>query len=126
MIVINARFLTQEIRGVQRFAEQVCLALKRLRNDVIFVAPHNIKLHDSAKALDVQIIGRNTGHLWEQVDLPLYLLRHGRPLLQHGPGEPQHLLHRNVRETSDVLCRLTRTDPGLNVTRRQRRLHIHR
>lgn len=81
MIVINARFLTQEIRGVQRFAEQVCLALKRLRSDVIFVAPHNIKMHESAKALDVQIIGRNTGHLWEQVDLPLYLLRQGRPLL---------------------------------------------
>ena len=81
MIVINARFLTQEIRGVQRFAEQICLALKRLRSDVVFVAPYNIKLHESAKALDVQIIGRNTGHLWEQVDLPLYLLRHGRPLL---------------------------------------------
>jgi glycosyltransferase involved in cell wall biosynthesis len=38
-------------------------------------------MHESAKVLDVQIIGRNTGHLWEQVDLPLYLLRHGRPLL---------------------------------------------
>ena len=25
MIVINARFLTQELRGVQRFAEQICL-----------------------------------------------------------------------------------------------------
>lgn len=81
MIVINARFLTQELRGVQRFAEQICLALKQQRNDLVFVAPHDIKMSESAKALDVQCIGHNSGHLWEQVDLPLYLMRHGRPLL---------------------------------------------
>jgi glycosyltransferase involved in cell wall biosynthesis len=81
MIVINARFLTQELRGVQRFAEQTCLALKRLRDDLIFVAPHGIKMSESAKALDVQCIGHNRGHLWEQLDLPLYLMRQGRPLL---------------------------------------------
>jgi glycosyltransferase involved in cell wall biosynthesis len=81
MIVINARFLTQELRGVQRFAEQICLALKQLRNDVVFVAPHGIQMHESAKALDVQCIGRHSGHLWEQLDLPLYLRRQGNPLL---------------------------------------------
>lgn len=81
MIVINARFLTQELRGVQRFAEQTCLALKQLRDDVVFVAPHGIKMHDSARALDVQCIGRHGGHLWEQLDLPLYLRRQGNPLL---------------------------------------------
>ncbi|HEY0288856.1 MAG TPA: glycosyltransferase family 1 protein [Pseudomonas sp.] len=81
MIVINARFLTQELRGVQRFAEQTCLALKQLRDDVVFVAPHGIKMHESAKTLDVQCIGRNSGHLWEQLDLPLYLKRNANPLL---------------------------------------------
>lgn len=81
MIVINARFLTQELRGVQRFAEQTCLALKELRDDLIFVAPHGIKMIESAKALDVQYIGRNRGHLWEQLDLPFYLARKGNPLL---------------------------------------------
>jgi glycosyltransferase involved in cell wall biosynthesis len=81
MIVINARFLTQELRGVQRFAEQICLALKQLRNDVVFVAPHGIQMHETAKALDVQCIGRHSGHVWEQVDLPLYLRRQGNPLL---------------------------------------------
>ncbi|MEB0042410.1 MULTISPECIES: glycosyltransferase family 1 protein [unclassified Pseudomonas] len=81
MIVINARFLTQELRGVQRFAEQTCLALKQIRNDLVFVAPHGIKMHESARALDVQCIGRNSGHLWEQLDLPLYLRRQGNPLL---------------------------------------------
>lgn len=81
MIVINARFLTQELRGVQRFAEQICLALKQLRDDVVFVSPHGIQMHESAKALDVQCVGRHSGHLWEQLELPRYLRRHGNPLL---------------------------------------------
>ncbi len=81
MIVINARFLTQEMRGVQRFAEQLCLQLKTLRDDLVFVAPQNICLHESAKRLQVRRIGRHRGHLWEQVDLPLWLARNGNPPL---------------------------------------------
>ncbi|KPW45735.1 Glycosyl transferase, group 1 family protein [Pseudomonas syringae pv. philadelphi] len=81
MIFINSRFLTQDVSGVQRYAEQMCRALQRLRNDLIFVAPRNIRLHDCAKTLDVQHIGHATGHLWEQVDLPLHLKRKGNPLL---------------------------------------------
>jgi glycosyltransferase involved in cell wall biosynthesis len=81
MIVFNARFLTQELRGVQRFAEQICLALKTMRNDLVFVTPTGISMHESARRLDAQCIGRHGGHLWEQLDLPLYLLRNGNPLL---------------------------------------------
>ncbi len=81
MIFINSRFLTQDVSGVQRYAEQMCLALKKLRNDLVFIAPHGIRLHESAKALDVQCIGHNKGHLWEQLDLPLYLRRQKNPLL---------------------------------------------
>jgi len=81
MIVINARFLTQEIRGVQRFAEQLCLELGKLRSDLLFVAPHDVHLRDSATQLNVRRIGRNRGHLWEQLDLPLWLARNGRPPL---------------------------------------------
>ncbi|OUM08117.1 glycosyl transferase family 1 [Pseudomonas syringae] len=81
MIFINSRFLTQDISGVQRYAEQMCRALKRLRKDLVFVAPRAIRLHDCARALDAQRIGYTTGHLWEQIDLPLYLKRQGSPLL---------------------------------------------
>lgn len=81
MIVINARFLTQEMRGVQRFAEQISLQLKCLRDDLVFVAPYDIHLHDSAEQLQVRRIGRHRGHLWEQLDLPLWLARNGSPPL---------------------------------------------
>ncbi len=81
MVVINARFLTQELRGVQRFAEQVSLALQARRPDLVFVCPDRIRMHDTAKRLNVQTIGRHGGHLWEQLDLPRYLHRQGSPLL---------------------------------------------
>lgn len=82
MIVINARFLTQQLSGVQRFAEQISLSLARLRSDVHFVAPPGEILRpEIASQLNVEQIGRNSGHLWEQVDLPLWLARRGRPLL---------------------------------------------
>ncbi|MBS66996.1 MAG: glycosyl transferase family 1, partial [Pseudomonas sp.] len=63
MIAINARFLTQETRGVQRFAEQVCLELAAMRKDLTFVAPDDIRMHASAERLQVRRIGRNHGHL---------------------------------------------------------------
>lgn len=81
MIVINARFLTQNLTGVQRYAEQISLALKQLRDDVVFVTPHDVRSHQTADVLQARCIGRNRGHLWEQIDLPLYLRRQGNPLL---------------------------------------------
>lgn len=81
MIAINARFLTQETRGVQRFAEQVCLELGAMRKDLTFLAPQDIRMHTSAERLQVRRVGRNRGHLWEQIDLPLWLAKHGHPPL---------------------------------------------
>ena len=50
--------------------------------EVAFVAPKDIIHTDIANELGAQVIGRNTGHLWEQVDLPLYMARTKRaPLL---------------------------------------------
>lgn len=82
MIVINARFLTQSMTGVQRFAVEICLLLKKaLGNDVKFVSPANILQKDYAELLEVEIVGTHQGHVWEQWDLPRYLKNNGSPLL---------------------------------------------
>lgn len=47
----------------------------------MFVAPHDIRLHKSAEQLGARRIGRHRGHLWEQVDLPLWLAKQGSPPL---------------------------------------------
>lgn len=82
MIIVNARFLTQSMTGVQRFAVEICLELKKLFGEQIkFVAPDAIVLKDYAEALGVEVIGTHQGHLWEQWDLPRYLRMQGSPLL---------------------------------------------
>lgn len=80
-IFVNARFLTQPISGVQRYGIECSRKIKNLHQDVVFVAPKDILHTDIAKELNVIIIGRNTGHLWEQLDLPFYLARHKYPPL---------------------------------------------
>ncbi|SNR60834.1 glycosyltransferase family 4 protein [Desulfurobacterium atlanticum] len=80
-ILINSRFLTQKITGTQRFAIEISLQLKKLMLNVVFVSPRNILHTKIANELNVKTIGVNTGHLWEQVDLPVYLKKVGNSLL---------------------------------------------
>ncbi len=72
-IFVNARFLTQALSGVQRYAIECSRQIKKLHQDTIFLTPHNVIQTDIAKELGAVVVGRRTGHLWEQVDLPLYL-----------------------------------------------------
>ena len=82
MLVINARFLTQKLTGVQRFAYEISLRLKnRFGDEVVFLAPKNIIQHEMAERLGVKTVGNLTGYAWEQIELPLWLWRHGTPKL---------------------------------------------
>lgn len=80
-IYINARFLTQKITGSQRFAIEISKQLKKINPSIKFATPKNIIHTDLAKLLEAEIIGKNMGHVWEQIDLPLYLRSKGNPLL---------------------------------------------
>lgn len=82
MIVVNARFLTQQVTGVQRFSIELSVRLKRIfGSEISFVAPQNIIQEDIAEELSVIKVGTHIGHFWEQWDLPNYLNRVGKPLL---------------------------------------------
>ena len=81
MLIVNARFLTQKITGVQRYAIEICIQLKKIKPQIIFVSPKNILEEEVASKLGVVKIGTSNGHRWEQVDLPLYLKKQGSPLL---------------------------------------------
>lgn len=82
MLFVNARFLTQNITGVQRFAIEISKQLKfKLGDGVLFLSPKNIVHDEIAEDLCVRTIGKNGGHIWEQLDLPVYIKREGNPLL---------------------------------------------
>lgn len=72
MLVVNARFLTQDLTGVQRFAIEICKQLIKQYPNISFVSPKNIVHQEIADLLNVKTIGKFKGHLWEQIDLPVY------------------------------------------------------
>lgn len=81
MIVVNARFLDQKITGVQRFAIEISKELDKLRDDVFFLCPKNSINRADLEILNAKEIGWFHGHLWEQIDLPFFLLKNKLPLL---------------------------------------------
>jgi glycosyltransferase involved in cell wall biosynthesis len=80
-LAINSRFLTQPITGVQRYAIEISLQIRERYPSATFLCPQGILQHEVAAQLDAVKIGKNNGHLWEQIDLPLYLLQRGNPTL---------------------------------------------
>lgn len=81
-VYINARFLTQEITGVQRFAIEISKRINSRGLECVFIAPNNNIIHkELSLELNVKHIGWTSGYFWEQVELPLYLYSKGIPLL---------------------------------------------
>jgi glycosyltransferase involved in cell wall biosynthesis len=80
-IIVNARFLTQPVTGVQRFAIEVSKRLKQKLPDIEFIAPPHIIHQELAASLQVVTYGRFNSHYWEQIELPVYLRKQGNPLL---------------------------------------------
>lgn len=81
VVVVNGRFLTQPRTGVQRFAEGILGGLVDAGYDVRIVVPSSSPVLAEYREFAVTNIGRLTGHFWEQVELPGYLVGLGRPLL---------------------------------------------
>ena len=77
-IVINGRFLSQRATGVQRVAQEFTRALDRLLTRGgypgtrvrLVVPPDADATILGLKSITVDIQGRGSGHLWEQVSLP--------------------------------------------------------
>lgn len=79
-IYINGRFLTQRITGVQRYALEITRALDSLisddknlqKHEYIVIAPKKVLY--SIKLKNIQVIQKGVlkGHLWEQLELPIY------------------------------------------------------
>ncbi|MEO1131236.1 MAG: glycosyltransferase family 1 protein [Cyanobacteria bacterium J06639_1] len=86
-IYINARFLSQRLTGVQRYAFELVKTLDRLLaagtlpDDAIFtlVAPSDIDTEPTFERIGLERVGRFGGHLWEQTELPLHTA--GKPLV---------------------------------------------
>ena len=86
-IVINGRFLTQPMTGVQRFATEVSKAIDKLIDNgeygdlagrIEILAPRAAR-DFSLPHIPLRRVGVGNGYFWEQIELPLY--SRGRLLL---------------------------------------------
>lgn len=78
-IVINGRFLSQPISGVQRYACELLLALDELLEAghpllrgmrFELIAPRRLRRRLPLRHIPLRCAGRFSGHLWEQLELP--------------------------------------------------------
>jgi len=83
MVVINARFLTQKMTGVQRYAFEICNRLpSRIgKHKIIFIAPKTKIINKLDKDVEILFIGKFQGQLWEQISLPAFLRKKKSPIL---------------------------------------------
>ena len=80
-IIVNARFLTQPVSGVQRYGIECSRQIKKLYPETIFVCPDAVLHTDVALELGAVAYGKFHGHLWEQLELPAFCKSKGSPPL---------------------------------------------
>lgn len=82
-IYINGRFLTQKITGVQRYAIEVVKQLDKEENINFIILCPNEEIQNNIELQNIKIkkIGKLKGQAWEQISLPLYIIKNGRKKL---------------------------------------------
>ena len=102
-IYINGRFLTQELTGVQRVASEISLHLqKHYKERLIFLYPNEEIKNSYAKKFQCVKMGFLKGHLWEQIELPLFMYKnHGDVLLNFCNTAPI-LFNKNIIVIHDM------------------------
>ncbi|MCQ2199498.1 MAG: glycosyltransferase family 4 protein [Paludibacteraceae bacterium] len=103
MIIVNGRFLTQKMTGVQRYALEVSFRLQKLLGDEMkVVVPSDITDEQLDSRLNIEKIGSHSGHYWEQIELPKWLKRNGSPLLCCFCGVPPIFYPNKILTLHDI------------------------
>lgn len=78
-IVINGKFMSQRLTGVQRYAREILLELDKLADssvDIVLLTDKNAVDIPDYKNIRVVSAGKLAGNIWEQITLPAYAIRH--------------------------------------------------
>jgi glycosyltransferase involved in cell wall biosynthesis len=100
-VVINGRFLLNSYGGARRFAIELTERLSRIRGDILLVTP---PLPGGTQIPDVphKTVGRFSGPVWEQIELPLWLRAHGKPLLLNPATIAPFFYSRQITVAHDI------------------------
>lgn len=112
MICVNGRFLTERPAGVQRFASALVSELAALREDVVVLAPPG-ELQIDLDGVRVERVGSAASVRWEQIDLPRWLRRNGRPLLLNLANRAPLLYRHQLSTLHDIIPLILRSEFSL-------------
>lgn len=101
-IYINGRFLTTPITGINRFAYELCRLLSHFINLTIIVPKSQLCPEYDISTLNIIEFGNFKSHLWEQIDLPLFLLNKKNYLLLNFSGLGPILCKSKISTIHDV------------------------
>ncbi|MCS7278478.1 MAG: hypothetical protein NZ530_00265 [Thermodesulfobacteriaceae bacterium] len=73
MLFLNAKFLTQNFSGVQRFSYELAKELIKEKFEIKIISPQKRYWKKEWTYGEIEIAGKLKGILWEQVELPFYL-----------------------------------------------------
>lgn len=74
-IVINGKFLENNITGVQRYAREILRELDKISKtgEIEIAIPKDAKNIPKLKNINIITVGKLKGRIWEQISLPLYV-----------------------------------------------------
>lgn len=81
MYSISGLFLTERINGVQRYALELLRELDKIvsaEDDINIIVPCGSRVSEKYNNIPIIEYGKSKGRLWEQLELPGYLRKHGR------------------------------------------------
>lgn len=110
MLYINGRFLTQRVTGVQRYAIEISKEIDRCSKlKPVFLVPRgelNKDLINDVSGFEIKPVGYTKGHVWEQVDLPLYMkARKGKAILLNLSNAAPLFHNKNIVTIHDLAFR---------------------
>lgn len=78
-IIINGRFLTQKMTGVQRYAREITTALDKFveKEQVEIVVPPEAEELPAYKNIKIVKVGIFHNRMWEHISFPLYVMKCG-------------------------------------------------
>jgi glycosyltransferase involved in cell wall biosynthesis len=100
-VAINGRFLLNSFGGVRRFATELTARLAHERDDVVLLVPAAAK-GVGIPGVSQQDVGRFSGPLWEQFELPMWLRRHGHPILLNFANIAPVIYRRQISVLHDI------------------------
>lgn len=100
-LAINGRFLLTSYGGVRRCAVEISQHLAQMRSDLVLLIPP-AAIDQVPPGVPFEVIGRSGGPIWEQIELPLWLRRHGSPLLLNPANIAPMTYRRQVSIQHDI------------------------